>query len=93
MDGMKLSFPPESPPLSVIVALSLSASPVTIDSSAAATTVPSFVFSDGRKLNGATVLLRYVGRSAKKLPDFYGNNAFDSSQVSILCINMKVRIF
>ncbi|CAL9218040.1 unnamed protein product [Arabidopsis halleri] len=51
MDGMKLSFSPESPPLSVIVALSLSASPVTIDSTAAATTVPSSVFSDGRKLS------------------------------------------
>ncbi|EOA19732.1 hypothetical protein CARUB_v10003812mg [Capsella rubella] len=81
MDGMKLSFPPESPPLSVIVALSLSASPVVIDSSAAATTVPSFVFSDGRKLSGTTVLLRYVGRSANKLLDFYGHDAFDSSQI------------
>ncbi|XP_010421514.1 PREDICTED: glutamate--tRNA ligase, cytoplasmic [Camelina sativa] len=82
MDGMKLSFPPESPPLSVIVALSLSASPVTIDSSSAsAATVASFVFSDGRKLSGTTVLLRYVGRSANKLPGFYGNDAFDSSQI------------
>ncbi|EOA14909.1 hypothetical protein CARUB_v10028248mg [Capsella rubella] len=35
MDGMKLLFPPESPPLSVIIALCLSASPVTIDSSVA----------------------------------------------------------
>ncbi|KAG7648894.1 Ribosomal protein L25/Gln-tRNA synthetase anti-codon-binding domain superfamily [Arabidopsis thaliana x Arabidopsis arenosa] len=46
MDGIRLSFPPESPPLSVIVALSLSASQVTIDSSAAATTVPSVAFSN-----------------------------------------------
>jgi len=46
MDGIQLSFPPESPPLSVIVALSLSASQVTIDSSAAATTVPSVAFSN-----------------------------------------------
>ncbi|VVB15198.1 unnamed protein product [Arabis nemorensis] len=70
MDEIKLSFPPESPPLSVIVALSLSASPVTIDSSAATA-----------KLSGASVLLRYVGRSANTVPDFYGCNAFDSSKI------------
>uniref|UniRef100_A0A1J3FK10 glutamate--tRNA ligase n=1 Tax=Noccaea caerulescens TaxID=107243 RepID=A0A1J3FK10_NOCCA len=81
MKGVKLSFPVDTPPLSVIVALSLSASPVTIDSSAATTTVPTFVFSDGRKLSGTSVLLRYVGRSANTLPDFYGSNAFDSSQI------------
>ncbi|KAL1212741.1 Glutamate--tRNA ligase, cytoplasmic [Cardamine amara subsp. amara] len=81
MDGMKLSFPAESLPLSVIVALSLSASPVTIDSFSAATTVPTFVFSDGRKLSGTSVLLRYVGRSTTTLPEFYGSNAFDSSQI------------
>ncbi|KFK26423.1 hypothetical protein AALP_AA8G246500 [Arabis alpina] len=79
MGEIKLSFPPESPPLSVIVALSLSASPVTIDSAAA--TVPSLVFSDGQKLSGASVLLRYVGRSANTLPDFYDRNAFESSQI------------
>ncbi|CAN7045645.1 hypothetical protein IGI04_008379 [Brassica rapa subsp. trilocularis] len=80
MEGIKLSFPPDSPPLSVIAALSLSSSPVTIDSSAA-TTVPTFVFSDGRKLSGTSVLLRYVGRSAKSLPGFYGHDAFESSQI------------
>ncbi|CAN6858796.1 unnamed protein product [Brassica oleracea] len=81
MEGIKLSFPPETPPLSVIAALSLSSSPVTIDSSSAATTVPTFVFSDGRKLSGTSVLLRYVGRSAKSLPGFYGHDAFESSQI------------
>ncbi|KAG2284122.1 hypothetical protein HID58_049572 [Brassica napus] len=81
MEGIKLSFPPKTPPLSVIAALSLSSSPVTIDSSSAATTVPTFVFSDGRKLSGTSVLLRYVGRSAKSLPGFYGHDAFESSQI------------
>ncbi|KAG2244428.1 hypothetical protein Bca52824_093705 [Brassica carinata] len=43
------TFPSDSPPLSVIVALSLSSSPVIIDSSSspAATTVPTFLFSHG----------------------------------------------
>ncbi|KAJ0232371.1 Glutamate--tRNA ligase [Hirschfeldia incana] len=81
MDGIKLCFPPETPPLSVIAALSLSSSPVTIDSSSATTTVPTFLFPDGRKLTGTSVLLRYVGRSAKSLPGFYGNDAFESSQI------------
>jgi len=81
---------------------------VTIDSAAAATTVPSVAFSDGyfpfshsgsfffflskfspfssnswfrRKLSGTTTLLGYVGRSANTLPDFYGHDAFDSSQI------------
>ncbi|KAG5414059.1 hypothetical protein IGI04_001626 [Brassica rapa subsp. trilocularis] len=80
MEEIKLTFPADSPPLSVIVALSLSSSPVTIDSSSSS--VPSFVFSDGRKLTGTSVLLRYVGRSAKSLPGFYGHDAFEYSQVS-----------
>lgn len=73
MDGMKLSFPVESPPLSVIVALSLSASPVTIDSSATATTtVPTFVFSDGYVLFSRSD--SFFGLSLLKLNPFYSNS-------------------
>ncbi|CAH8330396.1 unnamed protein product, partial [Eruca vesicaria subsp. sativa] len=76
---LKLSFPADTPPLPVIVALSLSSSPpVTIDSSSASSTVPTLVFSDGRKLSGTWVLLRYVGRL---IPGLYGRDAFESSQI------------
>ncbi|XP_013737448.2 glutamate--tRNA ligase, cytoplasmic [Brassica napus] len=82
MERIKLSFPADTPPLSVIAALHISSSPVTIDSSSsAAATVPTFVFSDGRKLSGTCVLLRYVARSAPSLPGFYGHDAFESSHI------------
>ncbi|CAF2036290.1 BnaA09g04160D [Brassica napus] len=81
MERIKLSFPADTPPLSVIAALHISSSPVTTDSSSAAATVPTFVFSDGRKLSGTSVLLRYVARSAPSLPNFYGHDAFESSQI------------
>ncbi|KAL5828019.1 hypothetical protein ACOSQ3_019850 [Xanthoceras sorbifolium] len=70
----QLSFPADSPPLSVIAAAKLARIPITTDTSAAA---PTFIFSDGLKLHGAHVLLRYIGRVA----NLYGQSAYESGQI------------
>lgn len=45
-----------------------------------------FYFFLRQKLHGINALLRYVGRIAS-VPNFYGQNAFESSQVIIISLN------
>ncbi|TXG57214.1 hypothetical protein EZV62_018527 [Acer yangbiense] len=70
----QLSFPADSPLLSVIAAAKLADIPITTDSSGAA---PTLIFSNGLKLCGAYVLLRYIARVA----NLYGQNAYESGQI------------
>ncbi|OAY42471.1 glutamate--tRNA ligase, cytoplasmic [Manihot esculenta] len=81
MEIKQLSFAADSPPLSVlasskVAAVVLPTPTITSDSSSP----PTFIFSDGTKLQGTYVLLRYIGRVAS-LPNFYGQDAFQSSQI------------
>ncbi|XP_024018792.1 glutamate--tRNA ligase, cytoplasmic [Morus notabilis] len=80
MEIKSLSFPADSPPLSVITAAKIAALPFTADPSAAPESPPSFLFSNGLKLDGTYVLLRYIGGIAS-IPDFYGKNAYDAAQI------------
>ncbi|KAK4282668.1 hypothetical protein QN277_014015 [Acacia crassicarpa] len=80
MDIEKFSFDAASPPLSVIVAAKLAAISFPIDTSLPSDSAPTFFFSSGLKLRGASVLLRYIGRVAS-IPDFYGKNALESGQI------------
>lgn len=78
MDTIKhLSFPADAPPLSVIVAFKLAGISLLTETTAA---VPTLIFSDGRKLHGAYVLLRYIGRLAT-IPHLYGINYYESGQI------------
>ncbi|GLT38579.1 hypothetical protein SLA2020_128210 [Shorea laevis] len=73
-----LSFAPDNPPLSVIVAAKLAGITLPADTSTA--TSPTLHLSNGLKLHGTRVILRYIGRVAN-LSNFYGHDAFESSQV------------
>ncbi|KAL5582767.1 hypothetical protein UlMin_015209 [Ulmus minor] len=80
MEIKSVSFPADSPPLSVIAAAKVAGIPLSANPSAAPDSAPSFHFSNGLKLHGTYVLLRYIGRIAS-IPNFYGQNAYESSQV------------
>ncbi|GMN23176.1 hypothetical protein TIFTF001_000021 [Ficus carica] len=73
-----VAFPADSPPLSVIAAAKIAGISLSCNASAAPDSPPSFHFSNGLKLHGTFVLLRYVGRIA---PNFYGSNAYESGQI------------
>ncbi|XP_044489937.1 glutamate--tRNA ligase, cytoplasmic-like [Mangifera indica] len=74
MEIKQLSFAADSPPLSVIAAAKLAGISLPTDTSGSA---PTFHFSNGLKLHGTYVLLRYLGRVAK----LYGQNACESGEV------------
>ncbi|CAL0320907.1 unnamed protein product [Lupinus luteus] len=80
MDIKTFSFAAATPPLSVIAAANLAGVSLHIDTSLPPDSVPTFLFSNGLKLRGAYVLLRYIGRFAS-IPDFYGQNAIEASQI------------
>ncbi|GLT59646.1 hypothetical protein SLA2020_324540 [Shorea laevis] len=73
----QLSFAPDNPPLPVIVAAKVAGITLPTDTSA---TSPTLHLSNGLKLHGTHVILRYIGR-VSSLSNFYGHNAFEASQV------------
>ncbi|KAF5462910.1 hypothetical protein F2P56_018877 [Juglans regia] len=80
MEIKVLSFPADSPPLSVIVAAKISGFALPTDTSLPPDSAPTLLFSDGTTLHGTYVLLRYIGR-VSALPNFYGQNAYESGQI------------
>nr|AFK45146.1 unknown [Lotus japonicus] len=80
MDIKTLAFAAASPPLPVIAALKLAGVSPSVDTSLPPDSAPAFIFSNGLKLHGTSVLLRYVGR-VSGLVDFYGQNAFETGQI------------
>ncbi|KAK9291427.1 hypothetical protein L1049_019374 [Liquidambar formosana] len=77
---IKLSFSPDNPPLSVIAAAKVAGIPLSLDSTLHSASAPTFLFSDGLKLHGTYVLLRYLGRVAS-IPNFYCQSAFEAGQI------------
>lgn len=77
---IKLSFSADNPPLSVIIAANVVGVSVLPDSSLDSSSIPTFVFPDGRKLHGQDVLLRYLARVAT-ISNFYGENAYEAAQI------------
>ncbi|KAH0459412.1 hypothetical protein IEQ34_012226 [Dendrobium chrysotoxum] len=80
MGEILLSFSAESPPLSVIAAASIAGVTLTPDPSLPPASASLLRFSSGLKLQGTNTLLRYLGR-VSKLPNFYGKDAIESSQI------------
>ncbi|KAI0504474.1 hypothetical protein KFK09_015426 [Dendrobium nobile] len=80
MGEIVLSFSAESPPLSVIAAASIAGVTLTLDPSLPPASASLLRFSSGLKLQGTNTLLRYLGR-VSKLPNFYGKDAIESSQI------------
>ncbi|PNX82427.1 putative glutamate-tRNA ligase cytoplasmic-like, partial [Trifolium pratense] len=83
MDIKTFSFSAATPPLAVIAAAKLAGFSPSIDTSLPSDSAPTFLFSNGSKLRGAFVLLRYIGRTST-LPNFYGQNALETSQIDEL---------
>ncbi|GAB4847776.1 hypothetical protein Ancab_026839 [Ancistrocladus abbreviatus] len=77
---IKLLFAADNPPLAVIAAVKVADISLSTDSSLAPASVPHFSFSNGLKLHGTYVLLRYVGRIASSL-NLYGEDAFESAKI------------
>ncbi|CDP17749.1 unnamed protein product [Coffea canephora] len=80
MERHMLCFPADAPPLAVIVASKIAGLSLPTDPSLPSGSTPILHFSDGGKLRGLCVLLRYIGRVAK-IPDFYNRDAFESTQI------------
>ncbi|KAL1341320.1 hypothetical protein HN51_027800 [Arachis hypogaea] len=80
MDIKTFAFAAATPPLSVIAAAKLAGISPSVDTSLSPDSSPTFLFSNGLKLHGASVLLRYVGRVAN-IPNFYGQDAFEATQI------------
>lgn len=79
---IKLLFAPDSPPLSVIAAAKIAEVPLSVDPSLPSGSVPSFVFSNGLKVRGTYVLLRYIGRAASPV-NLYGKDPFEAGQIDM----------
>lgn len=80
---IKLLFAADNPPLSVIAAAKISGVLNSFDSSLPSGSVPQFVFSDGSKLRGTFVLLRYIGRVASNL-NLYEKDPLQAAQIDVL---------
>lgn len=80
---IKLLFAADNPPLSVIAAAKISGVLNSFDSSLPSGSVPLFVFSDGSKLRGTFVLLRYIGRVASNL-NLYEKDPLQAAQIDVL---------
>lgn len=76
-------FAADNPPLSVIAAAKISGVLNSFDSSLPSGSVPQFVFSDGSKLRGTFVLLRYIGRVASNL-NLYEKDPLQAAQIDVL---------
>ncbi|MED6128433.1 hypothetical protein PIB30_097824, partial [Stylosanthes scabra] len=81
MDIKTFAFAAATPPLSVIAAAKLAGISPSVDASLPPDSSPTFLFSNGLKLHGTYVLLRYVGRVAGGIPNFYGRDAFEAAQI------------
>ncbi|KAG8368993.1 hypothetical protein BUALT_Bualt15G0104000 [Buddleja alternifolia] len=77
---MELNFSADSPPIHVIAAAKIAGIAVVAKPALASGSSPILTLSNGQRLQGAHVILRYVGRIAS-LPDFYGQDAYHSSQI------------
>ncbi|KAE8717895.1 Phytochrome A [Hibiscus syriacus] len=78
--GLKLlSFPPDNPPLSIIIAAKIAGIDLPTQTSSSVSS-PTLFFSNGLKLHGNHVILRYIGRLAP-IPNLYGDSAFHAAQI------------
>ncbi|KAG0454808.1 hypothetical protein HPP92_024100 [Vanilla planifolia] len=75
-----VAFSAECPPLSVIVAITVSGISLTTDSSLPPASAPILRVSPKLNLHGANTILRYLGR-VSELPNFYGKDALESAQI------------
>ncbi|VAH76037.1 unnamed protein product [Triticum turgidum subsp. durum] len=76
---LKLAFPQDSPPLSIISAAKIAGVPLIIDPTLASGSVPTLHFSSGDFIHGVNTILRYIARAAS-LSSFYGQDDIQVDQ-------------
>ncbi|XP_016445352.2 glutamate--tRNA ligase, cytoplasmic-like [Nicotiana tabacum] len=77
---LKLAFPADTPPLAVIAAAKIAGVPLSTDPTLSPGSPPIILLPNGLKLQGTSVLLRYISRVAN-IPNMYQRDAFESSQI------------
>ncbi|KAM0880105.1 hypothetical protein ACQ4PT_033805 [Festuca glaucescens] len=77
---VKLAFPQDRPPLSIISAAKVAGVPLTIDPTLASGSVPTLHFSSGDFIHGVNTILRYIARAAS-VSSFYGRDAIQAAHV------------
>ncbi|KAI3754936.1 hypothetical protein L1987_54728 [Smallanthus sonchifolius] len=82
MTGLKLLIASdETPPLSVLAVASLAAVSLTVHPTLTPTSPPTLVLTNGAKLRGTNVLVRYLGRVSTTLLSLYQRDAFETAQI------------
>uniref|UniRef100_A0A453EQB3 glutamate--tRNA ligase n=1 Tax=Aegilops tauschii subsp. strangulata TaxID=200361 RepID=A0A453EQB3_AEGTS len=76
---LKLAFPQDSPPLSIISAAKIAGVLLIIDPTLASGSVPTLHFSSGDFIHGVNTILRYIARAAS-LSSFYGQDDIQVDQ-------------
>ncbi|KAG9129722.1 hypothetical protein Leryth_015426 [Lithospermum erythrorhizon] len=76
----KISYAPDTPPLAAVAAAKIAGISVATNASLTPGSPPLLQLSTGKKLQGADVLLRHVGRLATS-SNLYGCDDFESSQI------------
>ncbi|KAK1430084.1 hypothetical protein QVD17_12587 [Tagetes erecta] len=71
----------ETPPLSVLAAAKLAGVSLTVHPTLTATSPPVLVLTNGMKLHGTNILIRYFGRTATTIPSLYQRDAFETGQI------------
>ncbi|GAA0169178.1 aminoacyl-tRNA synthetase [Lithospermum erythrorhizon] len=77
---MKISYAADSPPVAAIAAAKIGGIPISADASLPSASIPTLSFSNGKKLQGADVLLRHIGRLANSI-NLYERDTFESAQI------------
>ncbi|XBI79888.1 hypothetical protein VPH35_089208 [Triticum aestivum] len=77
---VKLAFPQDRPPLSVISAAKIAGVSIIIDPTLASGSVPTLHFSSGDFIHGVNTILRYIARAAS-VSSFYGQDDIQAAQV------------
>lgn len=70
-----------TPPLSVLAAAKLAAVSLTVSPTLPAASPPVLVLTNGLKLRGTNVLLKYLGRTSTTIPNLYERDAFETGQI------------
>ncbi|KAL4564316.1 hypothetical protein LXL04_028376 [Taraxacum kok-saghyz] len=70
-----------TPPLSVLATAKLAAVSLTVNRTFSSPSPPVLVLTNGLKLRGTNVLLKYLGRTSTAIPNLYQRDAYETGQI------------
>ncbi|XP_076955984.1 glutamate--tRNA ligase, cytoplasmic-like [Bidens hawaiensis] len=71
----------ETPPLSVLSVARLAAVSITLHPTLTAASPPHLLLTNGTKLHGTNVVIRYLGRISTTIPNLYQRDALETTQI------------